>query len=92
MVCNHDQSLRKVDVEEPVLGATQLPLHAFVSTDPDHGRAKPLRKCNDQQAKGLFRQSHICIVIIPIDQVQRSSKELSQRYAEDTRKKPGGRD
>ena len=92
MIRNHDQSLREIDLKTPAAGDRELSAHAFIPTDPNHGRTEQLRIDGDHQAKGLFCQSHIRIVIILIDQVEGSSEKLSQRYAEDARTKPGGQE
>ena len=84
MICNHDQSFWEESLESSILRLQKLSPDALVPTDPYDGGTKPRSCCGCDKPERLLRESHISVVIVFVDKVERRAEDLGQMYGEDT--------
>lgn len=76
MVRNEYEAVRKVRLEQSVGRKLYLPFDRLITADADYRRGTPLGNGDDENPKTLLRHSHISIVIVLVDKVQRRSDKL----------------
>ena len=90
MIGYHDKSLGKVCLQPTVFRSHELASDTLVPADSNRRRAEPLGEGNDQQAESLLGQSHISVVIVSVDGVERCPQVLRSTRGSNDRPKPGG--
>lgn len=82
VVCYHDHTIRKVELDTSVCRTGDLPSNRGISANTDSRRAPDLGHCNNQEAKRFFGQGHVGVVEVAVDPVEWRTDELGNIDAE----------
>lgn len=76
MICNHDDTVRKVELDTAVRSAPDLASNGVVTTDAYGGGTPDFGHGDDEETKGFLCQSHVGVVEFAVDPIQGRADEL----------------